>query len=199
MERFVAKERQRISEAAIIRQLSATESNCCTSYYVKRMDSVLVRRSFRQREAGFSLIELLIVIAIILIILAIALPKFNQARMNTNETAAIRQIQTIHQAEVQYYSQFSRYATSLAELGPPAGGGAAGPSAADLIPGTLSAGESTGYVFGLQSIPTGYSVTAVPKAFNNSGRRTFYSDQSLVIHQNWGQEPATAQSPEFRQ
>jgi type IV pilus assembly protein PilA len=163
------------------------------------MDLVLHRRDRRTVQGGFSLIELLIVIAIILIILAIALPKFNQARMNAQETAAIRQIGTIHQAEVQYYSQFGRYATTLAELGPPAGGGTAGPSAADLIPLTLAQGENTGYVFTLQSTPTGYSVIAVPKAFNNSGRRTFYSDQTLVVHQNWGQEPATAQSPELKQ
>ncbi|MFZ0591477.1 MAG: prepilin-type N-terminal cleavage/methylation domain-containing protein [Bryobacteraceae bacterium] len=171
-----------------------------SSYDVKRMDTVLpVRNRRRPVEGGFSLIELLIVIAIILIILAIALPKFNQARMNTQETAAIRQIGTIHQAEVQYYSQFGRYATTLAELGPPAGGGAAGPSSADLIPATLAQGENTGYVFAIQGSPTGYSVTAVPKSYGSSGRRTFFSDQTLVIHQNWGQEPATTQSPEFKQ
>jgi type IV pilus assembly protein PilA len=163
------------------------------------MKSVFYQRNHKRVEGGFSLIELLIVIAIILIILAIALPKFNQARMNAQETAAIRQIGTIHQAEVQYYSQFGRYATSLTELGPPAGGGNGGPSAADLIPTTLAQGENTGYIFTLQSTPTGYSVGAVPKAFNNSGRRTFYSDQTLVVHQNWGQEPATAQSPELKQ
>jgi len=163
------------------------------------MGSVLEACRKRSRESGFSLIELLIVIAIILIILAIALPKFNQARMNAQETAAIRQIGTIHQAEVQYYSQFGRYAISLAELGPPAGGGAAGPSAADLIPTTLAQGENTGYVFALQGSPTGYNVTAVPKTYGNTGRRTFFSDQSMVIHQNWGQEPATVQSPEFKQ
>jgi type IV pilus assembly protein PilA len=163
------------------------------------MDCVLLRHRRRSGESGFSLIELLIVIAIILIILAIALPKFNQARMNAQETAAIRQIGTLHQAEVQYYSQFGRYATTLAELGPPAGGGTAGPSAADLIPATLAQGENTGYMFSLQASPTGYSVTAIPKAFNNTGRRTFFSDQTLVIHQNWGQEPATVQSPELKQ
>jgi prepilin-type N-terminal cleavage/methylation domain-containing protein len=101
------------------------------------MSSVLSRRDRLRREGGFSLIELLIVIAIILIILAIALPKFNAARMNAQETAAISQIKTIATAEVQYYSEFGRYAATLAELGPPAGGGAAGPASADLIPDTL--------------------------------------------------------------
>src|SRR5690242_4349573 len=102
------------------------------------MSSVLSRRDRLRREGGFSLIELLIVIAIILIILAIALPKFNAARMNAQETAAISQIKTIHTAEVQYYSEFGRYASTLAELGPPTGGGTAGPAAADLIPDNLA-------------------------------------------------------------
>ena len=163
------------------------------------MPAVLSKRKNRPNESGFSLIELLIVIAIILIILAIALPKLNQARMNAQETAAISQIETLHKAETMYYSQFGRYATSLAELGPPSGGGNMSPTSADLIPATLSAGENTGYVFTVQGTPTGYAVTAVPKAFGSSGRRTFFSDQTLVIHQNWGQEPATAQSPEMKQ
>jgi prepilin-type N-terminal cleavage/methylation domain len=163
------------------------------------MPAVLSKRKNRPNEGGFSLIELLIVIAIILIILAIALPKLNQARMNAQETAAISQIETLHKAETMYYSQFGRYATSLAELGPPSGGGNMSPTSADLIPATLSAGENTGYVFTVQGTPTGYAVTAVPKAFGSSGRRTFFSDQTLVIHQNWGQEPATVQSPEMKQ
>jgi prepilin-type N-terminal cleavage/methylation domain-containing protein len=88
----------------------------------KRMLSVLSKRKNRLHQSGFSLIELLIVISIILIILAIALPKLNQAKMNAQETAALSQIQTLHKAETMYYSQFGRYATSLAELGPPSGG-----------------------------------------------------------------------------
>ena len=84
------------------------------------------------RRRGFSLIELLIVISIILIIITVAVPKFQKAQMGARELGAIKAIQTIHQAQVQYQSQFSRYATSLQELGPPASGPAT-PSAADLI------------------------------------------------------------------
>ena len=87
----------------------------------------------RRRARGFSLIELLIVIAIILIILAIAVPKLGSARMNANEMAVIRELQTINTMQVQYMSQFQRFATTLAELGPPTSGGP-GPQAADLIP-----------------------------------------------------------------
>jgi prepilin-type N-terminal cleavage/methylation domain-containing protein len=151
----------------------------------------------RRSESGFSLIELLIVIAIILIIAAIAVPKLNNQRMNAQEMAAIRQIGTIHTAQIQYYSQFGRYAASLTELGPPSSGQQS-PAAADLIPKTLADGKNTGYIFTVATAPTGYTVTAVPEAFGNTGRRTFFSDQTNVIRQNWGQEPATVNSPEFK-
>ena len=91
----------------------------------------------RLRRRGFSLIELLIVIAIILIIITIAVPKYNRTQMYVRETAAINAIKTIHSMEVQYQSQYGRYATSLAELGPPASG-APGPTSADLIGRDLS-------------------------------------------------------------
>ena len=85
-----------------------------------------------RRRRGFSLIELLIVIAIILIIITVAVPKFQRAQMFARDMGAQKAIQTIHQMEVQYQSQYGRYANSLAELGPPASG-AASPAAADLI------------------------------------------------------------------
>ena len=151
----------------------------------------------RDRQRGFSLMELLIVVAIILIIAAIAAPKLNTARMHTQEMAAIRQVGTLHTAQTQYFSQFGRYATSLAELGPPSGG-QPGPSGADLITGDLAQGLKTGYQFTLQGTPTGYTVTAVPVTFGSTGRRTFFSDQSLVIRENWGKEPATLTSPEIK-
>jgi type IV pilus assembly protein PilA len=147
-----------------------------------------------RRRRGFSLIELLIVIAIILVIAAIAVPQMNKQLMSAHEMAAIRQITTIHQAQTQYYSQFGKYAASLVELGPPASGNA-GPAAADLIPKVLADGKNSGYVFQVQPSPTGYAVSAIPEAFNSSGRRTFYSDQTLEIHNNWTAEPATAASP----
>ena len=109
--------------------------------------------------------------------------------MSAHETAAIQAIQTIHAVETQYYSQFGRYAVSLAELGPPASG-AAGPAAADLISKDAE-GKKSGYVFTVSATPTGYAVSAVPESFNSSGRRTFYSDQTLVVRNNWVREPAT--------
>jgi len=155
-------------------------------------------RRRRARQCGFSLIELLIVIAIILIILSIALPQMGKAQMHAREMAAIKTINTINTVEVQYQSEFGNYATALTQLGPPAGAGAQeGPQAAGLIPASLASGSSSGYVFTLSQTPTGYSVIAVPKTYNNTGRRTFYSDQSGTIRENWGQDPPSATSPEI--
>jgi type IV pilus assembly protein PilA len=152
---------------------------------------------FNWRRRGFSLIELLIVISIILIIAAIAVPKMNKQLMLAREQAAIRQIGTIHQAETQYYSQFGKYAQSLTELGPPASG-APGPTAADIIPKNLADGKNSGYLFTVAASPTGYIVTAAPEVFNSTGSRSFFSDQTLVIRQSYTAEPANVNSPELR-
>ena len=69
-------------------------------------------KRYPRRRRGFTLIELLIVISIILVILAIAVPKMNTQMQGAREMAVIREIGTIHQAETQYYSQFGKYATS---------------------------------------------------------------------------------------
>jgi len=156
-----------------------------------------VRNLARRERKGFSLIELLIVIAIILIIAAMALPKLNRARMQAYEAGAIKAISTLHTAQTQYYSQFGRYAQTLQELGPPSGG-APGPSGADLISGDLASGSKGGFKFTMQGTPTGYIINANPEAFNNTGSRTFYSDQSLVTRQNFSAEPATANSEEIK-
>lgn len=146
---------------------------------------------------GFSLIEMLIVITIILLLIGIAAPRYKQSMRLAHETAAIAAIQTLNSMQVQYYSQFGRYATSLAELGPPQSG-AAGASAADLIDGSLAAGSKSGYKFTLSANQSGYTVNASPEVFNTSGARTFFSDQNMTIHVNDGQEPATANSKELK-
>jgi type IV pilus assembly protein PilA len=154
-------------------------------------------RAKKARQRGFSLIELLIVIAIILIILGIALPQMSKSRMHAQEMAAVAALRTINQVEVQYQSQFGQYATSLTQLGPPAGAGAAeGVNAAGLIPANLASGSSNGYNFTVTQTATGYAVSAVPKTFGSTGRRTFYSDQTGIIRENWGQDPATVTSAE---
>jgi len=116
-------------------------------------------------------------------------------RMYAAETAALKAIQTLNTAQVQYYSQFGRYARSLTELGPPAHGDA-NASAANLIPADLAAGEKHGYKFTLTATPQSYSIQAVPTVFGATGSRTFYTDQSLIIRENYGPQPATASSKE---
>ena len=196
--RETAKAEPIVTVRAEKEQMRCTQSPWQASYYVNRMGRFTERAARRQRQSGFSLIELLIVVAIILIILAVAVPQYNKAIMHGRETAAVEQIKTIQTAQTQYMSQFGRFATTLAELGPAAAGAPEGPSAAGLIPQSLASGSNSGYNFTLAPQPGGFMVTAVPVSFGTTGRRTFYSDQSGIVHENWGQEPATAQSPELK-
>jgi type IV pilus assembly protein PilA len=151
----------------------------------------------KRNQRGFSLIELLIVIAIILIIVTVALPKLTQATRHAHDVAALKAVQTIHTAQVQYNSQFGRYAASLAELGPPASG-LPNASAADLIPSSLAQGDASGFKFTMTGTQGGYIINAQPVTFGTSGSKTYYSDQSMVVHENDGPEPATATSKEVR-
>jgi type IV pilus assembly protein PilA len=154
--------------------------------------SVSDRRRLNPR-AGFSLIEMLIVLAIIGVILTFAVPKLTVALRGARETAAMKAVTTIHTAQVQYYSSYNRYAVSLQELGPPANG-AEGAAAAGLIERDLASGDKGGYKFTVASTPTGYTVSAVPSN-TTSGGVTYFSDQSMGIHFHRGQEPATLNDP----
>ncbi len=151
----------------------------------------------REGRRGFTLIELLIVIAIIVVLISAAAPKFSQYLMSARETAALGAIRTIHTAQTQYNSQFGRFATSLTELGPPASG-QEGPSAANLISTDLASGIKGGYKYVMELTPTGYRVIATPVVYNRDGRRSFYSDQTMGLRENWGPDPATANSPEIK-
>ncbi len=139
----------------------------------------------------------MIAIAIIGIILAIAIPTMTTAHTGATETVVIREVQAIHQAQLQYLSQFGDYAATLAQLGPPADG-VMGPHGAKLLPASLSGGEKNGYLFTLTKRPAGYTVNANPKVFGKNGNRTFYIDEDGVVRQNLGPEPATVASPEIK-
>ncbi len=152
----------------------------------------------RRGSRGFSLIELLIVIAIILIILAIAVPKLGSAKMNANEMAVLREIQTITSMQTQYMSQFGtlRHHAGRARAARQRRTGASGRRSDSRQPRIRRQGRL--YCSPWRRHPQGYTLNVNPKAYNSTGRRTFYTDQSMIIRQNWSAEPANASSPEFK-
>ena len=136
--------------------------------FSERLVASISERRRNQRRAGFSLIELLIVIAIILVILTVAVPKFTTAVRSARETGAVKAITTLHTAQVQYYSSYNRYAASLQELGPPASG-PEGPAAAGLIERDMASGEKGGYKYTLSATPTGYTIAGDSDAVSDIG------------------------------
>src|SRR5258708_23205 len=82
--------------------------------------------NMKSKLRGFSMIELLVVMAIIAIILAVSIPIMSRARLNAAETMVVREMHTIAQCQTQYLSQFGKYAATLSQLGPPRDGGAEG-------------------------------------------------------------------------
>ena len=141
-----------------------------------------------KKERGFSLIELLIVVAIILIIAAIAIPNLLRARMAANESSAAASIRTINTAEVTYQSTYptTGFASALVKLGPSAAVPCAAVVAtACLIDANLASGTKTGYNFtaaGIGAAPTpSYAANGKPVTANQTGVRAFCSFEDAVV------------------
>ncbi len=156
----------------------------------------------RHKQAGFSLIELLIVVAIILIIAAIAIPNLIQSKMSANEATAVQTVRDINTAESVYMIQYgSGYSQDLQSLGGTSG--AASSSSALLIPDPVAqTGQKNGFQFiyvvtatnGPGGTPSNYTVNANPIAPGNTGRRWFFTDETMVIRQN-PTSPASVNDP----
>ena len=152
----------------------------------------------KKNQKGFSLIELLIVVAIILIIAAIAIPNLLRSRMAANEASAVGSLRTINTACVTYSTTYPTvgYPTALSDLGPST---AANSTTADLVDSVLSAGTKSGYTFaftqGSGTPATGYTVAANPVSRGTSGQRGFYTDQSGVIRANSTTTASSSDSP----
>jgi hypothetical protein len=114
----------------------------------------------------------------------ISAPRLRHARMYAQEVAVIAAVRTINVAQTQYRSKLHRFAGSFREL-----------AAADIITDELASGAWHGYDFLIAATRDRYTIDARPNVFNSNGSRTFYSDQTMVIHEHYGPEPATAQDP----
>jgi type IV pilus assembly protein PilA len=150
------------------------------------------------KQKGFSLIELLIVVAIILIIAAIAIPNLMRSKMAANEASAISSLRTLNTAEVTYATVYPSvgYSNDMPSLGGlpavcsvPGGASAATACIIDevLATATTLATAKSGYFYtyggliAVGGVNTAYTVTASPTIVGTAGQRYFFTDQSGVL------------------
>ena len=156
-------------------------------------NEVLPSNSQQLRQSGFTLMELLIVMSVILILMAVAIPNYMNMRSQANETAAMEELRTLNSAEIQYQTDYpaNGFSCNLSQLGGDIKSGAPSAQAAQLIPKDLASGYKSGYLFAItnctkvnvnnQDVYTSFEVTAVPQAVGKTGHRGFCMDQTGEI------------------
>ena len=151
-----------------------------------------------KKQKGFSLIELLIVVAIILIIAAIAIPNLMKSKMAANESSAVGSVRTINTGQVTYAASCPGvgFSATLAELNT----GALCAGGTGIIDNVLATGVKSGYTFtytpvAANGLNTTYTTVAVPQTVGTTGQRGFFSDQTGVIRYTLnGSAPTVASS-----
>jgi prepilin-type N-terminal cleavage/methylation domain-containing protein len=150
----------------------------------------------RNKQKGFSLIELLIVVAIILIIAAIAIPNLMRSKMAANEASAVASLRTLNTSVVAFSTTYNTDPANLVALGPSA---APSSTAADLVDNllgkdpALKSGYTITYTAVVATPITQYTILAVPQS-TSTGQRKFFTDQSGVIRQTTDGTVPTASS-----
>ena len=155
--------------------------------------------AYKNKESGFSLIELLITVAIILIISAIAIPNLLRSKISANEAGAVGSLKALNASCINYSSTYNvGYPLALKYLGP---GIPPSSTAADMIDSLLAAGIKSGYTITYVSgAPNSgqvrtYTVSASPTVANKTGQRYFFTDQTGVIRQNYGAVATSSSTP----
>jgi len=156
----------------------------------------------RGERGGFSVIELVIVVAIIMVILVIALPGLLRTTIARNQGTALSSLRIINAAEFNYKSLYNTgYSSTLAQLGPPASGDS-GPTSAGLVDAAVASGKKSGYSFTYIAAPPvngqiqHYTLTADPITPGATGQTFYFTDESNKIRVN-SSHPASASDALF--
>jgi type IV pilus assembly protein PilA len=156
----------------------------------------------QDQTKGFSLIELLIVVTIILIIAAIAIPNLVRNKIQANETAAVGALRALTESALLYSNSYGGFPHALSDMGPGSGGTQPSSTSADLIDSVLATGAKSGYRFAYSpgaADPSGnvqsYAITATPLTPGATGQRTFYTDQSGTIRSSSSGTADSTSSP----